>query len=59
MPQTFLNDIEVVKCTEYIVPPSRLTKKPAPEPWSLLAFSPIKIDDYNDSKEPNVPLSFD
>ena len=50
MPQTFLNDINIVKRTEYIVPPSRVTKKPAPEPWSLLAFSSIKIDDYDGSE---------
>ena len=57
MLQTFLNDINVVKRTEYIMPPSKAAKKPAPEPWSLPAFSPIKINDYNDPKGPNVPLS--
>lgn len=51
--------IDVVKHTEYIVPPSRVAKKPAPEPWSLPAFSPIEIDDYNEPGEPNVPLSLD
>ena len=53
MPQTLLNDIDVIKRTEYIVPPSRVAKKPAPESWS------IEIDDYNDSEESNVPLSLD
>ena len=57
MPQTFLNDIDVVKRTEHIMPPSRIAKKPTPEPWSLPAFSLIKINDYNYPKEPNVPLS--
>ena len=57
MPQTFLNDIDLVKRTEYIIPPSRVARKPAPKPWSLPAFSPIKINDYKDPKEPNVPLS--
>ena len=51
--------IDIVKHTEYIVPPSRVAKKPAPESWSLPAFSPIKIVDYNDPEEPNVPLSLD
>ena len=59
MPQTFSNDIDVVKHTEYIVPPSRVAKKPALEPWSLPAFSPIEIDDYNDHREPNVPMNLD
>ena len=58
MPQIFLNDINVVKYTEYIVPPSRVAKKPVPELWSLSAFSLIEIDDYNNFGEPNVPLSF-
>ena len=59
MPQIFLNDIDVVKHTEYIVPSSRVAKKPAPESWSLPAFSPVEIDDYNDPEEPNVSLSLD
>ena len=59
MPQTLLNDMDVIKRTEYIVPPSRVAKKPAPESWSLPAFSPVEIDDYNDSEESNVPLSLD
>ena len=59
MPQTLLNDIDVVKRTEYIVPPSKVAKKPALESWSLPAFSPIEIDDYNDSEEPHVSLSLD
>ena len=59
MPQTLLNDIDVIKRIEYIVPPSRVAKKPAPELQSLPAFSPIEIDDYNDFEESNVPLSLD
>ena len=51
--------IDVVKHTEYIVPPSRVAKKPAPEPWSLPAFSPIEIHDYNEPGELNVSLSLD
>ena len=54
MPQIFLNDIDVVKYTEYIVPPSRVAKKLAPK---LPAFSPIEIYDYNDPGAPNIPLS--
>jgi len=57
MPQTFLNDIDVVKYTKYIIPPSRVAKKPAPKPWSLPVFSLIEINNYNNPKEPNVPLS--
>ena len=57
MPQTFSNDIGVVKYTEYIVPLSRVAKKPTPEPWSLPAFSLIKINNYNNPREPNIPLS--
>jgi len=30
MPQTFLNDIDLIKYTEYIFPPSKIAKKPAP-----------------------------
>ena len=57
MPQIFLNDINVVKYTEYIVPPSRVAKKLAPELWSLPAFSPIEIYDHNDPRALNIPLS--
>ena len=57
MPQTFSN--ETLSNTKYIMPPPRVAKKPAPEPWSLPAFSPIEIDDYNEPGEPNVPLSLD
>lgn len=57
MPQIFLNDIDVVKYTEYIVPPSRVAKKLAPKLWSLPAFSPIEIYDYNNPGAPNIPLS--
>jgi len=55
MPATFLNDIGVVQYTKYIVPPSRVAKQPAPEPWVLPAFSPLQINDYNDPGEPNLP----
>ena len=41
------------------MPPSRVAKKPAPEPWNLPAFSTIEIDDYNDPEEPNIALSLD
>ena len=51
MPQTFSN--ETLSNTEYIVPPPRVAKKPAPEP----AFSPIEIYDYNNPRAPNIPLS--
>jgi len=57
MPQTFLNNIDVVKYTKYIVPPSRVAKKLAPKLWSLPAFSPIEIDDYNNPREPNISLN--
>ena len=55
MPQTFSNDR---RCQTLNIS-SKVAKKLAPEPWSLPAFSPIEIDDYNDPEEPNVALSLD
>jgi hypothetical protein len=57
MPQTFLNNIYLVKYTKYIVPPSKKAKEPAPTPWPLPTFEPLQVDDYNDPGEPNIPLS--
>jgi len=59
MPQTFSNDIDLVKYTEYIVPPSKTAKEPAPTPWPLPAFETLQVDDYNDPREPNIPPSLD
>lgn len=57
MPSTFTNDIDFVEHTKYIVPPSKVAKKPPPEPWALPTFTPLQIDDYNDPGEPQIPPS--
>jgi len=57
MPQTFLNDIDLVKYTKYIVPLSKTAKEPAPTPWPLPAFKTLQVNDYNDPRELNIPLS--
>ena len=41
MPQTFLNDIDLVKYTEYIVPLSKKAKELAPMLWPLPTFKPL------------------
>ena len=50
--------IDVVKHTEYIVPPSRVARSQRPSRGAYLP-SLIEIDDYNEPGEPNVPLSLD
>ena len=48
-------DLDVVKPTKYIVPPTRIAKEPPLEPWELPKFKPYVIDDYNAHGEPNLP----
>ena len=57
MPQTSLNDIDLVKYTKYIIPPSKRAKEPAPTPWPLPTFKLLQVNDYNDPREPNIPPS--
>jgi hypothetical protein len=40
-------------------PCTKKSKKPPPEPWALLPFTPIEIDDYLDPGEPSIPSSLD
>ena len=53
MPQTS-NDINYVKWKD---PCTKKLKKPPPELWALLPFTPIEIDNYLDPREPFVPSS--
>ena len=54
MPQTFLNNIDFMPKDPK---PKKTPKEPSLEPWPLPTFKPIKIDDYNDPREPNLPTS--
>ena len=50
----FLNP-NIVQRTKYVVPPTRVAKKPPLKPWPLPKFDPVIIDDYNAHGEPCLP----
>ena len=41
MPLIFINDINFVEYTKYIIPPSKVVKKLLPKPWVLPIFTPL------------------
>ena len=59
MPTTYSNDIDLVRPTQYTVPPGKKAKQPAPEPWILPAFKPLQIDDFQLQGEPCLPRNVD
>jgi hypothetical protein len=59
MPQTFSNDIDLVKYTEYIVPPSKKAKEPVPRYADPLQAQPSHTAVINKRllMHPHGPLS--
>jgi hypothetical protein len=41
------NDIDLVLPDQYIIPPTRKAKEPAPKPWKLPTFEPLQINDWH------------
>ena len=59
MPQAFSNDIDLVRPTQYTVPPGKKAKQPAPEPWILPVFELLQINDFQLQGAPNLPPNVD
>ena len=49
------NDIDLVQPTRYKVPPNRVAKKPHSEPWELLDFEPLHINNFDDHGTLDLP----
>ena len=59
MPSTFSNDLDFVRPTQYVVPPGKKAKTPAPKPWKLPPFNALHINDFHLSSASNLPLGID
>ena len=59
MPSTSSNDLDFVRPTQYVVPPGKNAKTPAPKPWKLPPFNALHINDFHLSGASNLPLGVD
>ena len=59
MPSSFSNDVDLVRPTQYIIPPLKKAKNPAPAPWKLPTFKPLQINNFYLEGTPNLPPNVD